>query len=138
MIARRRYRRRADQAVAAVQLKLDTEGLHYRKWGHDQLAKPGDWLVDNAGDVYTVDAEAFARTYRQVGRGAYLKSAPVWAALATTAGGVDTSEGRTEYLAGDWLVSNREDGGDAYAISATRFEQLYELDPDAGPADTTP
>jgi hypothetical protein len=28
----------------------------------------------------------------------------------------------------DWLVSNEEDGSDAYAISAKKFEESYELD----------
>jgi len=124
----RRYRRRADQAVAAVQLKLESEGLHYRKWGHDQTALPGDWLVDNAGDVYTVSADTFSRTYRQVATGAYVKTTPVWASQADTAGRVKTQEGWTAYGAGDWLVSNRSDGADAYAISAEKFEQLYEPD----------
>jgi hypothetical protein len=128
MSSGKRYRRRPDQAVTAVQLKLDTEGLRYRKWGDDQLAKPGDWLVDNAGDVYTVDAESFARTYREVGRGAFVKSTPVWAERANVAGSVATKEGHTNYAAGDWLVSNREDGTDAYAISAAEFEAMYELD----------
>jgi hypothetical protein len=44
---------------------------------------------------------------------------------------VATQEGRTHYEAGDWLVSNGEDGSDAYAISAAKFEQLYERDSDA-------
>ncbi len=124
----RRFRRRPDQAVAAVRLQLDTEGLRYRKWGHEQFAKPGDWLVDNAGDVYTVDADTFARTYRAVGTGAYVKSTPVWARQAAAAGSVATKEGATAYAAGDWLVSNLEDGSDAYAVSAGKFERLYEPD----------
>ena len=128
MSARKRYRRRPDQAVTAVQLKLDTEGLHYRKWGHDQFAKPGDWLVDNAGDVYTVNAETFARTYQEVGRGAFVKTALVWAERATSACSVMTKEGRTDYAAGDWLVSNCEDGSDAYAVGAAEFEAMYEPD----------
>lgn len=128
MPQRRRFRRRPDQAVAAVQLRLDTEGLRYRKWGHEQLAKPGDWLVDNGGDVYTVDAATFERTYRPLARGAYLKSAPVWAVQADSAGHVSTKEGRTDYAAGDWIVSNQEDGGDAYAIGAAKFAELYEAD----------
>ncbi len=123
-----RFRRRPGQAVAAVQMKLDTDGLRYRKWGHEQLAKAGDWLVDNDGDVYTVDAESFARTYREVARGAYVKSAPVWAERATAAGSVATKEGSTAYAAGDWLVSNAEDGSDAYAVTAGKFETLYEPD----------
>jgi hypothetical protein len=127
-MTRQRFRRRPDQAVAAVQINLDTDGLRYRKWGHDQLAKAGDWLVDNGGDVYTVDAEVFARTYREVARGAYVKAAPVWAECATAAGSVPTKEGATAYAAGDWLVSNGEDGSDAYAITAGKFEALYEPD----------
>lgn len=125
---RQRFRRKPDQAVTAVQLRLETEGLRYRKWGHDQVARAGDWLVDNDGDVYTVAAETFARTYREVGRGAYVKTTPVWAERAREAGSVATREGRTTYAAGDWLVSNREDGGDAYAISAEKFSALYEPD----------
>jgi hypothetical protein len=125
---RQRYRRKPDQAVTAVRLALDFDGLTYRKWGDTQRAQPGDWLIDNAGDVYTVSAATFARTYRPVGPGLWVKSAPVWAERATVAGSVTTQEGRTHYAAGDWLVSNREDGGDAYAIGADKFEQLYEPD----------
>ncbi len=132
-MTRRRFRRRPDQAVAAVQLRLDTDGLHYRKWGHDQHAKPGDWLVDNGGDVYTVDADSFARTYRAVGLGAYVKAAPVWAEQAQAAGSVPTREGATAYAAGDWLVSNQADGRDAYAVAAEKFAQLYEPDDDDAP-----
>jgi len=128
MSQRQRYRRKPDQAVVAVQLRLETDGLRYRKWGHDQVARAGDWLVDNDGDVYTVAAETFARTYREVGRGAYVKTTPVWAERAREAGSVATQEGRTAYAAGDWLVSNREDGRDPYAISAEKFSALYEPD----------
>jgi hypothetical protein len=124
----RRFRRRPEQAVAAVQLKLDTDGLRYRKWGDEQRAKAGDWLVDNDGDVYTVSADTFARTYRQVTKGAYVKSTPVWGVRAATAGRVSTQEGASAYQAGDWLVSNQEDGGDAYAVAADKFESLYEPD----------
>lgn len=123
---RRRYRRRPDQSVTAVQLRLDTEGLRFRKWGHEQLAKAGDWLVDNEGDVYTVDAEVFAATYREVARGSYVKTTPVWAVQADTAGSVPTKEGATAYAAGDWLVSNQPDGSDSYAIDAASFARLYE------------
>jgi hypothetical protein len=124
----KRFRRRAEHAVAAVQLMLDTDGLVYRKWGGLQQAKAGDWLVDNDGDVYTVSADTFARTYRQVSKGAYVKSTPVWCVRASRPGRVTTQEGTTAYQAGDWLVSNQDDGGDAYAIAADKFELLYEPD----------
>jgi hypothetical protein len=133
--ARRQYIRRADRPVAAVRLSLDTEGLVYQKWGHAQRAKPGDWLVDNDGDVYSVDAEAFARTYRPVaerGPGAYVKVTPIWAERAQGAGHVKTQEGATEYGAGDYIVSNNRDGSDAYAISARKFEDMYEPAPEHG------
>lgn len=125
---RRRYRRRPDRPVAAVRLLLETSGFIYRKWGAEQHCKAGDWLVDNDGDVYTVDAESFKDTYRAVGVGAYVKTTPVWAERADAAGSVDTKEGRTHYEASDYVVSNAEDGTDSYAISADKFEAMYEVD----------
>ncbi|MCW5633978.1 MAG: hypothetical protein KIT17_11645 [Rubrivivax sp.] len=128
---RQRFRRRPDQAVTAVRLALDFDGFAYRKWDHEQRARAGDWLVDNGGDVYTVAADTFARTYREVSPGRWVKATPVWAERAERAGSVATREGRTAYAAGDWLVSNQADGSDAYAIGAAKFEQLYEPDPEA-------
>ena len=123
---RQRYVRRPDRPVSAVRLALDTDGLVYRKWGGEQRAKPGDWIVDNEGDVYSVDADVFARTYRRIGPGAYVKTTPIWADKADDAGSVRTKEGATAYQRGDYLVSNNEDGSDAYAMTAEKFESLYE------------
>lgn len=125
---RRRYIRRTDRPVAAVRLALDTDGLVYRKWGGEQRAKPGDWIVDNNGDVYSVDADVFARTYRQTAIGAYIKTTPVWAERATRAGSVNTKEGSTQYEPGDYIVSNNSDGSDRYAMKAQKFEELYAPD----------
>jgi len=121
---RRRYIRRPDRPVAAVRLSLDTNGFVYRKWGAEQRAKPDDWIVDNDGDVYTVDAQVFARTYRQSGVGAYVKTTPVWAERALRSGSVETKEGVTHYDAGDYVVFNEADGSDGYAIPAQKFENL--------------
>ena len=123
---RHRYRRRPDRPVVAVRLQLDTDGFDYRKWGGRQHCKRGDWLVDNDGDVYTVDADSFARTYRHVGDAAYVKSTPIWAERADAAGAVTTKEGATHYERGDYLVFNQEDGGDAYAVAKADFERMYE------------
>ena len=125
---RRRYVRRPDRPVSAVRLALETDGLVYRKWGTEQRAKPGDWIVDNEGDVYSVDADVFARTYRPSGAGTYVKAAPVWARRAAEGGSVKTKEGVTHYEAGDYLVSNDSDGLDEYAVSAAKFESLYTPD----------
>ena len=127
---RRRYVKRPDQAVAAVRLLLDTTGIVYTKWGHEQRAKPGDWIVDNDGDVYTVDADVFERTYRHVeerGPGAYVKVTPIWAERAERSGSVKTKEGTTQYEAGDYIVSNTREGSDGYAIQARKFEAMYTL-----------
>lgn len=125
---RKRYRRMPGQPVVAVQLKLETDGFRYRKWNGEQRCKANDWVVDNGGDVYTVDAGSFASTYTAAGQGTYVKTGKVWAVQARSAGRVTTKEGSTAYKAGDWIVSNAEDGSDAYAVSAKKFEESYELD----------
>ena len=119
------YRKKASQYVVAVQLDLDTDGLVYRKWGDTQRAKRGDWLVDNDGDIYTVDAKVFARTYERVEGGMYIKTTPIWAEVATRDGSVKTKEGRSHYKRGDYIVSNNKNGDDAYCISAKKFEDMY-------------
>jgi hypothetical protein len=126
MQARRKYVKRAGRAVAAVQLALETDGFTYRKWGGVQTCKAGDWIVDNEGDVYTVDRGTFERTYSQAGAGAYVKTTAVWTEAAREAGSVRTKEGETHYQAGDYLVFNEEQGGDAYAVTADKFEAMYE------------
>lgn len=126
MGVRRRYRKRADQFVVAVQLKLETEGFVYHKWGGEQRCKPGDWLVDNQGDVYSVDSETFDQTYAQKSPGIYVKTTAIWAERADEPGKVATKEGVSHYRAGDYLVSNNEDGSDAYCISKQKFESIYE------------
>lgn len=125
-IARRRFVKRASQSVVAVQLALDTAGFTYVKWGAAQRCKAGDWIVNNGGDVYTVESETFARTYRHVEGGSYVKVTPVWAEVAAEAGVVATKEGATHYAAGDYLVFNEASGGDAYAVSKAKFEAMYE------------
>ena len=125
---RKRYRRRPDRPVVAMRLLLDTAGFDYFKWGASQHCKAGDWIIDNDGDVYTVDADSFAATYRATGPGTYVKATPVWAERADAPGSVHTKEGCTHYEAGDYLVSNNENGSDAYAVGAKKFQAMYEAD----------
>jgi hypothetical protein len=124
----KRYRKKADRFVVAVRLDLDTDGFTYRKWGAEQRCKRGDWLVDNDGDIYSIDGDVFAKTYRRAGPGVYVKTAPVWAEVATDSGSVVTKEGRSLYEAGDYLVYNNRNGTDVYCISADKFEAMYEPD----------
>ena len=122
----RKYVKRPNQAVVAVQLALETAGFTYEKWGGAQRCKAGDWIVNSNGDTYTVDRDSFARTYRATGPGTYLKTAPVWAEVAATSGEVHTKEGATHYQAGDYIVCNEPDGSDSYAMAKAQFEGMYE------------
>jgi hypothetical protein len=129
------YVKKANQFVIAVRLDLEMDSLKYRKWGGLQRAKSGDWLVDNQGDVYTVDAKTFARTYRPLlgaGRrltGRYTKITPVWAHVATAPGKIKTKEGASSYKRGDYIVYNDRDGTDGYRISAAKFKAMYRRRP---------
>ena len=128
MVQRRKYQRRERTDITAVQLQLDlTDGdFVYRKWGGTQRCRTGDWLVENRGDTYTVDQDVFARTYREVSPGRYVKDASIWAEEATVTGAIQTKEGSTDFVPGDFLVFNDADGQDGYAMTAENFHALYE------------
>ncbi|MET0028106.1 MAG: hypothetical protein ABW101_10755 [Candidatus Thiodiazotropha sp.] len=121
-----RYKKRADATVIAVRVNLETEGFTYRKWGSLQTCKPGDWLVDNQGDTYTVDAQTFTTTYREVTPGVYRKHAEIWAEVADRDGVIRTKEGETHYKSGDYIVFNTDDPDDQYAVEKKVFEEQYE------------
>ncbi len=123
-----RYRKRPNQAITAIRLTLDTAGLRYTKWGAEQHCKPGDWLVDNSGDVYSIDANSFKKTYRQVEPGRYIKIAPVWAEQADSNGIFNTREGLSEYQKGDYIVFNNADRTDGYPVPEADFLAMYEVD----------
>lgn len=91
--------KRANQAVVAVALDLDTEGFRYRKWGGEQTCKAGDWIVNDHGSVHTVDRESFALTYRPTGPGTYIKVTHVWAEKVDRSG-FRAHQGRGHALSG--------------------------------------
>jgi hypothetical protein len=126
MSAPRKFNRRPDSFVTAVQLNLDFDGISYTKWGDTQKAKPGDWLVNNGGEVYTVDQESFAATYTEQSPGVFAKTGSVWAYEAQNDGTIPTKEGTSEFKTGDFLVFNDEGLLDGYCMSAEKFHQLYE------------
>jgi len=127
-MTRTRYRKKANQAVIAMQMDLDTKGFSYQKWGAAQRCKQGDWLVNNSGDIYTIEQHVFSDTYSQISPGVYVKKTSIWAEVAEKEGSIKTIEGESHYKSGDYLVSNNEDGTDAYCISCKKFEAMYELD----------
>ncbi len=124
---RHRYKKKANRTVVAVQLKLDTPGFSYKKWDAEQTCQSGDWIVDNAGDVYTVKQAVFEKTYQRVQPGCYAKVTPIWAEQATSDGAIDTSEGKTHYQTGDYIVYNNSDQTDGYAVAKEKFETMYQL-----------
>ncbi|SMX29505.1 hypothetical protein TRP8649_03641 [Pelagimonas phthalicica] len=127
----KRYRRREMTTVIAVQIALDTEGFSYKKWGDVQVARAGDWLVNNNGNAYTIDREIFEKTYSQVSDGVYEKTGLVWAERAQKAGKVRSTSGFTNYHAGDFVVFNDEDRTDGWAMREEEFKRLYELNEDS-------
>ncbi|MDQ6975785.1 MAG: DUF4231 domain-containing protein [Mariprofundaceae bacterium] len=104
--------------------------FQHEKWGDQQTCKQGDWLINNDGDIYTVDNEYFRDHYQRIGPGLYKKVAGVWAEVAEKDGRLETLEGSTGYHAGDYLVFDRETAGKGYAIKKPKFERMYEeVDP---------
>lgn len=126
MQTRKLYRKRPKYHVTAVQLDLEFDGFSYDKWDHEQTCKARDWLVNNNGDVYTVDKEFFRDNYQIVSPGVYEKIGEVWAEIAHERGSIDTKEGSTAYEAGDYLVFDRKENGDGYAVKKNKFERMYE------------
>ena len=123
----KRYRKQQCESVFALPLTLHKATLRFHKWGNEQVAKEGDWLVSNDGELYTVDGDSFAKTYEPVGPCRYRKTGSVWAELADADGVMLTKEGSSAYRKGDYLVFNEPDRGDGYPVAKNRFEQQYSL-----------
>ena len=85
----------------AVQLDLETDGLTCQKWGGAQTCKADDWMVNNDGNVYTVDRDTFARTYGAVSPGIYEKDAQ--SGQGSPSSRSDCHEGRRDPLPGGRL-----------------------------------
>lgn len=121
----KKYSKRDNTAVTAVQLAMDIEEFRYRKWGATQNAKSGDWIVSNGEETYTVDQQSFARTYMPVGKGEFIKCGFVWAEQASSDGEIATKEGHSRYKSGDYLVYNDPHRSDGYTIAADKFHDMY-------------
>lgn len=108
--------------VQAIQLDI---ALTYEKWGGTQCSRVGDWLLSKEGETYTCESAVFAETYRQMEHraGWFYKDVTVDAVQAEEDGVVKTLEGSSDYLAGDYIVTNP--GGDRYCVDAAKFESLY-------------
>lgn len=123
-----KYIKRDNKPVVAIQVNLGLAGFTYYKWGGTQRCKPCDWIVDNDGDVYSIDQETFASTYKQISPGQYIKDVPVWAVTATEAGKIETKEGFSDYEPGDYIVYNNQDGTDGYCVKPDKFTSMYKME----------
>ncbi|MFT5573087.1 MAG: hypothetical protein ACI9FR_002020 [Cryomorphaceae bacterium] len=125
----KKYFKRPEFQITAVQLAMSVNNFEYQKWGDKQTAKSNDWLVNANGNVYTIDNAVFARTYREVSCGRYEKIAAVYAEQAQQDGSIATLEGRTHYSAGDYLVYEQPGRAmGAYAIKQAQFEKMYQAE----------
>lgn len=124
-----KYKRKYN-TVRAIQLDFEAADLNYKKWGGIQRAYAGDWLVMNAGEVYTVERKSFAATYVPAPAnkdwGLYTKVGFVWAFKANHGGTIGTKEGISTYAEGDFVVFNKEDSTDGYCVKPDKFLSMYE------------
>ncbi len=125
MAKRKCYLKKSGNPVTAVKMDLAFDDFIYQKWNASQSGKPGDWLVNNNDDVYTVDNDYFRKNYKCLSPGVYEKIGEIWAEVAQEDGSIETVEGSTSYIAGDYLVYDREVGGVGYAVSKQDFERMY-------------
>ncbi|RLB39096.1 MAG: hypothetical protein DRH30_10435 [Deltaproteobacteria bacterium] len=101
------------------------EPLKYRKWGGDQVAKPGDWLVFSNDSTYTIDADEFEKTYERVSDGVYQKSSLTYARELVGNGSWPTLEGDSDYSEGDYLCASNPKMNDAYPVDRGVFLDTY-------------
>lgn len=93
------------------------------KHGSLLSAQPGDWLLKEGGQEWTVARNIFEKTYTACGEGEYVKSAPIRAVKLDAPAVISTLEGESEAKEGDYLASNPE--GDIWPIPAEEFERVY-------------
>lgn len=124
----KKYRKKSEQFVEAMQLALPDCRIQYQKWGGAQQAQEGDWLVKNGDEYYTVESTSFSHTYEKMSGNQYKKVGKVWAEIAEQDGEMPTKEGKTQYKKGDMCVYNQADKTDGYATTAQVFHDNYELD----------
>lgn len=111
--------------VTAVQIDFDKVKFTYHKWGAEQKATTGDWIVSTHGDVVTVPREIFARSYKTIGHGQYLQTGNVWVRQTIEPGVLKTNSGQINYQAGDYLVFNDPEGNQGIVMKANTFTEFY-------------
>lgn len=104
--------------------RLDERKIWRTATGSNLTAQPGDWLLCDGNDNWTVAADVFRATYRNLGGDQYAKFTIVRARQLSSRTTINTLEGPSLAEPGDWLVGNP--GGDAWPVPRADFGRRYE------------
>ena len=85
--------------------------------------QPGDWVLFDGDDEWTITDEAFTASYHQRPDGDWEKRSTIRAVQLDGAVEVDTPEGASRAEAGDWLATSL--GAGAWPIAANAFTRRY-------------
>lgn len=108
-------------AVHARQLR-ETQIWHTSS-GSTMRGKPGDWLISEGDEEWTVDQRIFEESYEEVGVTKYRKASPVRARQLENSTTLETLEGTDCLSAGDWIVMNNS--GECWGMPDTTFRERY-------------
>lgn len=90
--------------------------------------QPGDWLLGEGAQRWTVIDSVFRSTYEAIGDGVYEKRAPVRAMKLPAGLTLATLEGTITLEAGDWMVCNLS--GECWGMSESQFTAKYRPSPE--------
>lgn len=107
-----------------VQAERLTSDLTWKTSNGDTLeGKTGDWKLTSPTRVWTVKPEIFKQTYTEVSPGIFEKTLPARAAQISGPMTVQTREGVSSGVAGDYLVIGPDN--DPYIVPKAEFEGMY-------------
>lgn len=130
MSAYRRYKRKGNEVVIAIQLDLDTEGFSYQKQGAERRCNAQDWLLSDRSGTYAVDDSTFARAFEEIGVGQYTMVGIVRAKVSDSAGHIRVGQRKVPHEPGDYLVWDESTQSIGYAVPKDWFEASYVLAPE--------
>lgn len=106
-----------------------TEAVQWTNEKGEQLTgQPGDWLLGEGSERWTVIDSVFQATYQNIGEGLYEKHAPVRAVKLSDSLTLATLEGTITLEPGDWLVCNLS--GECWGMSDSQFTAKYSPSPE--------
>ncbi|OJZ65012.1 hypothetical protein BRW65_28440 [Mycobacterium paraffinicum] len=91
--------------------------------GHTMRADAGDWAVQEDGKVWSVRDDIFRDTYEPAGDGRWQRKGRVQARPAYPGETINTLEGPTAAVEGDWVV--RGSTGEQWPVPGDEFARRY-------------